>query len=226
MDIRDSQHPPMPIPAERKQRDIQRATSHLISTVQNTCDPANQQSPRDRAARHSALRQAVIMALSTTLSCTPNREARSLLNDQDHHLLEMMTRRSRDLAVSAADYAFDETVTANLLTMVHSSSQGLNWQDHQQQAPLTQTNIILTAIEGTIQTARKAMNAAMKANVETIKAAFITTSPHYTEFRDALEKERTTYNAALSQAKDPITKARQENLQKLRAVMPQAGQPE
>ena len=90
MSIKHSTNPPIPPISpltERRQCDVERATSHLISSVQNTCDPANQQSPRDRAARHSALGQAVVMALSTTLSCNPNREARILLNDEDHHYL-------------------------------------------------------------------------------------------------------------------------------------------
>ena len=85
MSIKHSTNPPIPPISpltERRQCDVERATSHLISSVQNTCDPANQQSPRDRAARHSALGQAVVMALSTTLSCNPNREARILLNDE------------------------------------------------------------------------------------------------------------------------------------------------
>ena len=189
--------------------------------------PRGHQCPDDRATRRSALRQAVSIALSKTLSCTPNREERKLLNNQDHHdLLEIIARHSRDLAVYAADHTFDTAMTANLLTKVHSSSQGLNWQDHQQEAPLAQVNITLTAIEGALQTAKKAMNAALNANVETLKAAFITTSPHYSEFRDILEEEGKTYNAALSQAKDQVAEAREENLQKLRTVMPQAGQPE
>ena len=227
MSIKGSPRPPIPTLAERRQHHVEKATRSLISTVQNTYDTPEQQCPGDRATRHSTLRQAVSIALSKTLSCTPNREERTLPGNQDHHdLLNTIARRSCDLAVSAADYTFDAAITVNLLTKVHSSSQGLNWQDHQQEAPLAQINITLTAIQGAIQTAKKALNAALGANIETLKAAFITTSPHYSEFRDILEEEKKIYNAALSQAKDQIAKAREENLQKLRTVMPQAGQPE
>ena len=206
---------------------MENATRNLISTVQNTHDTAEKQCTEDSATRHSTLRQAVSTALSKTLSCTPNREQRTLLDNQDHHdLLDTIARRSCDLAVSAADYTFDAAITVNILTRIHSSSQGLNWQDHQQEAPLAQVNITLTAIQGAIQTAKKTMNAALGANIETLKAAFITTSPHYFEFHEILEEEKKIYNAALSQARDQIARAREENLQKLIAVMPQAGQPE
>ena len=136
MSIKDSPRPPLPTLAERRRHHVENATRNLISTVQNTHDTAEKQCPENSATRHSTLRQAVSTALSKTLSCTPNREQRTLLDNQDHHdLLDTIARRSCDLAVSAADYTFDAAITVNILTRIHSSSQGLNWQDHQQEAP-------------------------------------------------------------------------------------------
>ena len=227
MTTKGSPHLAMPTLAERRNNQVERSTNHLISAVHNAYEPIDQQSPEDRAVRRSALHQAVSKALWTALSFTPNREERKLLRNQDHHdLLDIIARNCCNLAVAAADDAFSTAINVNLLTGIHSSSQGLNWQDHLQETPLAQVNITLTAIEGAIHTGRKTLNAALSASIETLRSAFINTSPHYGEFRDALEAERTTYNAALSQARDKVARVREENLKELRALMPKAGQPD